>query len=163
MSKRKNMHLDARPSTFKHAATLRAQMTPAEIVLWEHLRERRMEGIRFRRQHPFSRYVGDFYAHSLKLTIEADGVYHDHPTQQIYDADRTENLNQIPQLTGKIDKPTGGKNTNVTLKGTYEVQWQTFCSSNTCLTNWRYCIIEITLNKKYEISITQTACKKYER
>ena len=88
------MHLDARPSTFKHAATLRAQMTPAEIVLWEHLRERRMEGIRFRRQHPFYKYVGDFYAHSLKLTIEADGVYHDHPTQQIYDADRTENLNQ---------------------------------------------------------------------
>ena len=94
MAKRRNMHLHARPSTFKHAATLRAQMTPAEIVLWEHLRERRMEGIRFRRQHPFSRYVGDFYAHSLKLTIEADGAYHDHPTQQIYDADRTENLNQ---------------------------------------------------------------------
>ena len=84
-------------------------------------------------------------------------------TSGIYKPFRTENLNQIPQLTGKIDKPTGEKNTNVTLEGTYEVQWQTFCSSNTCLTNWRYCIIEITLNKKHEISITQTACKKYER
>ena len=84
-------------------------------------------------------------------------------TSGIYKPFRTENLNQIPQLTGKIDKPTGQKNTNVTLQGTYEVQWQTFCSSNTCLSNWRYCIIEITLNKKHEISITQTACKKYER
>jgi len=94
MAKRRNMHLHARPSTFKHAATLRAQMTPAEILLWEHLRERKMEGIRFRRQHPFSKYIGDFYAHSIKLTIEADGAYHDNPTQQMYDADRTENLQQ---------------------------------------------------------------------
>src|SRR6266498_4314469 len=34
-------------------------------------------GFKFRRQHPFSVYILDFYCHSLKLAIEVDGSIHE--------------------------------------------------------------------------------------
>ena len=46
------MHLGAKPSLFMNADTLRRNLTEAEEILWNHLRNRQMEGVRFRRQHP---------------------------------------------------------------------------------------------------------------
>jgi very-short-patch-repair endonuclease len=86
------MHLNASPQIFRNAAHLRENPTPAEEKLWEHLRERQMEGEKFRRQHPFKRYAGDLYCYKLRLVVEVDGGYHDHPSQKFYDDDRTENL-----------------------------------------------------------------------
>lgn len=55
---------------------LRKSMTKAEVIMWSKLRNKRLNGIKFRRQHSFGRYIVDFYCHSLKLVIEIDGDSH---------------------------------------------------------------------------------------
>lgn len=69
------MHNGATPSVFKNAAKLRASMTETEIRLRDYLRTKPI-GFKFRRQHPISGYVLDFYCHKLRLSIEIDGGYH---------------------------------------------------------------------------------------
>lgn len=86
------MHLGAKPSLFRNADKLRRNPTEAEEILWKHLRNRQMEGVRFRRQHPIKGFVVDFYAHQLKFAIEVDGGYHLDRVQQFYDRDREEIL-----------------------------------------------------------------------
>ena len=60
---------------FENAKRLRKNMTNAEEVLWIYLR--RMEGLKFRRQHPIGIYIADFYCHKAKLVIEVDGLIHE--------------------------------------------------------------------------------------
>ena len=52
------------------ARELRRQMTPAEARLWEALRDRRLAGLKFRRQHGVGTSVLDFYCRSAKLVVE---------------------------------------------------------------------------------------------
>lgn len=52
-------------------------------------------GAKFRRQHPFGRFILDFYCHEKKLAIEIDGGYHLDEAQQQYDALRTEYLREM--------------------------------------------------------------------
>jgi very-short-patch-repair endonuclease len=82
------MHAGAKPELFRFAEKLRANMTEAEINLWGFLRLK-PEGFKFRRQHPFGRYILDFYCHKVKLAIEIDGKYHDIPVQKELDEIRT--------------------------------------------------------------------------
>jgi very-short-patch-repair endonuclease len=77
------------------AQILRETLTPAEQVLWEILRDRRLRGIKFRRQHPLSIYVADFFCHELKLVVELDGEVHDDPRQAVRDANRDANLRAL--------------------------------------------------------------------
>ena len=65
-----------------NARSLRTGMTNAEEFVWYLLRDRRFCGIKFRRQHPFSSYILDFYAPQLRLAIELDGGGHNDPVQQ---------------------------------------------------------------------------------
>lgn len=58
------------------ARLLRQTATDAETLLWSCLRDRRMNGRKFRRQHPIEPYVLDFYCYNLKLGIELDGSQH---------------------------------------------------------------------------------------
>jgi very-short-patch-repair endonuclease len=51
-------------------------MTEAERALWRMLRDRRMEGWRFRRQQPIDRYIVDFVCLEVRLIIEVDGGQH---------------------------------------------------------------------------------------
>jgi very-short-patch-repair endonuclease len=88
--KRRNMHLGAKPSLFRNAYELRKNPTEAEEILWSYLRDRQLEGVKFRRQHPLKKYAPDFYAHELKLAIELDGGYHNDKVQKFYDKDREE-------------------------------------------------------------------------
>src|SRR5204862_1027904 len=55
---------------------LRKSQTPAEELLWELLRKRRLLGFKFRRQHQFGDYIADFYSHEAQLVIECDGSAH---------------------------------------------------------------------------------------
>jgi len=59
------------------AREMRREPTRAEDVLWEALRARRLDGLRFRRQHPVENFVLDFYCPIAKLVIEVDGGVHD--------------------------------------------------------------------------------------
>src|ERR1041385_2970629 len=72
------------------ARDLRSTMTDAEQLLWNSLRNRQLEGVKFRRQHPVGRFILDFYASQHHLAIELDGRHHDNQTAQ--DADRTHHL-----------------------------------------------------------------------
>ena len=70
-------------------------MTPAEQKLWSLLRRRQTIGVKFRRQHPVSRYIVDFFCHEANLVIEVDGGYHDHPEQKSSDQGRQKELESM--------------------------------------------------------------------
>jgi very-short-patch-repair endonuclease len=58
------------------ARKLRRNMTDAERLLWRHLRAHRLDGQKFRRQHPLGPYVVDFVHLGARLIVEADGGQH---------------------------------------------------------------------------------------
>jgi 2-isopropylmalate synthase len=58
------------------ARTMRAAPTDAELRLWRLLRDRRLNGIKFRRQVPVGPYIVDFLCVGAKLIVEADGFQH---------------------------------------------------------------------------------------
>lgn len=89
------MHQNASTRIFQFAKDLRWKMTEPEVLLWERLRKKQMMGYRFRRQHPISQYIADFYCHPLKLIIEVDGGYHSRKEQQSLDLARTEDLGSL--------------------------------------------------------------------
>ena len=51
-------------------------MSLPEVLLWVQLKGGRLDGLRFRKQHPIGRYVLDFYCHEAKLAVEVDGQGH---------------------------------------------------------------------------------------
>ena len=63
-----------------YARTLRSQQTDAESLMWMLLRDRRIHGAKFRRQHPVEadgrKFILDFYCHEVRLAIELDGGQH---------------------------------------------------------------------------------------
>ena len=59
-----------------NARDLRKGQTDAESLLWLLLRDRRLGGFKFRRQHPVPPYVLDFYCHEKRLAVELDGGQH---------------------------------------------------------------------------------------
>ncbi|MGE5318270.1 MAG: endonuclease domain-containing protein [Chloroflexota bacterium] len=63
--------------SFENAKELRKTQTSAESLLWEALRRRQINGIKFRRQHPIRSFIVDFYSHEAQLIIELDGSIHD--------------------------------------------------------------------------------------
>ena len=58
------------------ARKLRKRSTDAEQLLWQALRNRRVNGLKFRRQHPIGPYITDFFCAEKKMIIEVDGDYH---------------------------------------------------------------------------------------
>ena len=58
------------------ARALRRRMTDAERRLWYQLRNQRLPGFKFRRQHPIGPYIVDFVCLGNRLVIELDGGQH---------------------------------------------------------------------------------------
>lgn len=79
----KRMHVD-------RARDLRCRSTDAEQKLWRRLRNRQLQGWKFRRQHPLDRYIVDFVCSGAGLVVELDGSKHEE--QQAYDDARTHKL-----------------------------------------------------------------------
>jgi cyclase len=88
---KKRMFMGASNLIFKNAHTLRNSMTPAEMILWGHLKGNQL-GTKFRRQHPLGIYIADFYCHQHKIIIELDGSIHDVPEIAINDIERQRNI-----------------------------------------------------------------------
>ena len=59
------------------ARALRAKATHTEARLWDLLRARRLDGLKFRRQVAIGPYVADFICLERRLIVEADGPLHD--------------------------------------------------------------------------------------
>jgi very-short-patch-repair endonuclease len=69
------------------ARDLRHRMTKQELILWQKLRKKQQNGMRFRRQHPCGIYILDFFCFEENLVIEVDGLIH--LKHKEYDDDRT--------------------------------------------------------------------------
>jgi very-short-patch-repair endonuclease len=89
------MHRNAGPNLFSLANQNRKSYTEAEGILWQCLRGRRLNGFKFRRQHPIRGYIVDFYCADVGLAIEVDGGYHGKNNQQVADEHRTAELNKL--------------------------------------------------------------------
>jgi very-short-patch-repair endonuclease len=79
------------PELTKRAREMRTKLTEPETRLWLHLRAKRFDGVKFRRQKAIQddqhRCIVDFAANEPKLVIELDGETHTH--RETYDAART--------------------------------------------------------------------------
>jgi very-short-patch-repair endonuclease len=75
------------------ARQLRREATPAERHAWSLLRNRRLLGLKFRRQHVLHGFIVDFFCPALKLVLELDGSPHDEAALKGYDAARSAWLN----------------------------------------------------------------------
>jgi very-short-patch-repair endonuclease len=71
----------------ERARELRQRSTDSERRLWHWLRDRQIDGVKFRRQVPIGVYVVDFVAADRRLVVEIDGGQH--ADQQEYDRRRT--------------------------------------------------------------------------
>jgi len=71
----------------QRAKELRQAGTSAERLLWERLRGRQLDGLKFRRQHPIGRCIVDFYCAEAALVVELDGGIH--TVQREWDIERT--------------------------------------------------------------------------
>lgn len=79
----------------ERARALRQRETRAEAVLWDKLRGRRLDGLKFRRQQPVGRYFVDFACESLRLAVELDGGVHDDDQQVTYDYHRQAEIESL--------------------------------------------------------------------
>jgi len=77
------------------ARDLRKRQTYAEAILWQYLRASRLDGLKFRRQHPIEGYFADFACESLMLVIELDGKIHDEDDHPLNDHRRQQQIETL--------------------------------------------------------------------
>lgn len=76
------------------ARELRQVETETEKIMWESLRGKRLNGLKFRRRHPYEHYILDFFCVEHQLVVELNGSVHDVLDQATYDEERTRFLNE---------------------------------------------------------------------
>lgn len=74
---------------------LRNNPTPAEAAFWELVKNKKIDGRKFRRQVSIENYIVDFYCAEEKLVIELDGAVHSHPQVAENDQHRDERLTDL--------------------------------------------------------------------
>jgi uroporphyrinogen-III synthase len=97
------------PTTTRRTALardLRTHQTEPERILWQHLRDRRLGGLKFRRQRQIGRYIVDFCCEELSLIVEVDGPTHETPAGAEYDAERTLQLEELGYTVLRIPAET---------------------------------------------------------
>jgi very-short-patch-repair endonuclease len=95
MHKKFPMHFNATFTTKSNAKNLSRPLTPAENRFWQYVRSRKMEGYKFRRQHPIGKFIVDFYCHRLRLVVEIDGSIHELNHIKKYDLEREARLKEL--------------------------------------------------------------------
>lgn len=65
------------PKLKQIAKNLRNNSTLSEVLLWQHLKNKQIQGYDFHRQKPIASYIVDFFCDELLLAIEIDGNSHD--------------------------------------------------------------------------------------
>ena len=81
--------------TFAFAKQNRKDATVEEDIIWQEIRNRKIAGFKFRRQHPIAGYIPDFVCLEKKLIIEIDGQYHNDEEQKLYDIARETWLKEV--------------------------------------------------------------------
>jgi len=64
------------PINRSRARDMRADATMAENLLWQALRNRQLEGFKFKRQVPLHNYILDFVCFEAQVIVEVDGFQH---------------------------------------------------------------------------------------
>jgi cyclase len=95
MNKIINQSYGASKYLFDNAKLLRKKGTSAEQFLWTIIRNRKILGFKFRRQHPIKYFIADFYCHEAFLVIELDGNIHELENIKTYDQKREEIINSL--------------------------------------------------------------------
>ena len=80
------------PSQMEQRRELRKNSTASEVALWQMLKNRHVEGVRFRRQFSIKPYILDFYSPEIRLCIELDGAKHHTEGGSDNDCSRTDYL-----------------------------------------------------------------------
>jgi very-short-patch-repair endonuclease len=93
----------SRPYLKDRRKALRKDLTYAEACLWILLKNKQLEGRKFRRQHSIENYIVDFYCASEKLVIEVDGSIHDNLGQADADELRDRRLQILGFKTLRLD------------------------------------------------------------
>ncbi len=88
-------------------------MTGAEAILWSMLRNRQLDGLKFRRQAPVAGAIADFACHEIRLIIELDGGVHD--LHEARDAVRNERLRVAGYTVMRFSNADFSKNPAVVL------------------------------------------------
>ncbi len=71
------MKTDYNPKLKNLARQLRKKGVLSEVLLWNCLKGKQMNGYRFMRQKPIDDFIVDFYCSKLRLIIEVDGASHE--------------------------------------------------------------------------------------
>jgi len=95
------------------AREFRKEPTRGEKILWNALRGKKLDGIKFRRQQPIGYFIVDFYSSTYRLVIEVDGPIHE--SQKEADAVRQEILEDLGLVVLRIDTEIIEKNLNMAL------------------------------------------------
>ena len=91
--------MELRQGTRK-ARHLRISSTDAEALLWRRLRNRNLDGFKFRRQFPISGYIADFVCLECFLIVEVDGSQH--ADREQHDLHRTDVLRKSGFRTARF-------------------------------------------------------------
>ncbi len=75
-------------ATKEQARKLRRNATLEEKALWERLRDRNLQSLKFRRQVPIGPFIPDFCCPERRVVIELDGEGHREAQQAAYDSER---------------------------------------------------------------------------
>jgi very-short-patch-repair endonuclease len=74
----------------KRARAMRHEPAPAEMKIWQCIRNRQLGDFKFRRQAPLPPFIADFYCPQVNLIVELDGD--SHAERGTYDSQRTKKL-----------------------------------------------------------------------
>jgi very-short-patch-repair endonuclease len=84
-----------KPELKQYRKTLREKSTSAEVALWNLLKNKQLEGRKFRRQYSLGKYIADFCCPAEKLIIELDGQVHVDNAQIEKDIIRDQNIENL--------------------------------------------------------------------
>ena len=81
----------------------RKNQTYSEKLLWTAIRNRRLSGLKFRREHVIETFIVDFYCAEHRLVIEVDGDIHDRPDVAERDDYRQRQLEEMGYRVVRFD------------------------------------------------------------
>lgn len=114
--------------TLHLAREQRKNPTEAEKVLWERLRNRKLGGFKFRRQHVVRDWIADFYCSDARLIVEVDGGVHWEEPQSQKDQNRDYELSARGYRVVRVGNEEVISNTDVVcariLDVVYEEVWK---------------------------------------
>ncbi len=96
------MRIYYNPKLKERARELRNNSTLSEILLWNELKQRKLQGYQFYRQRPIGNYIVDFFCFRLSLVIEIDGASHDEERFE-YDMKRQKYLESLGYTVLRFD------------------------------------------------------------